>query len=230
MALSLQNRAPSNRLLAWLFLYASGMFLLMRTTLLVEFLGRWGMHRSQFHVICAASFPFLLAAGARASTLRWPATAMAAVYTVFNAVLVWVLPLFEGHPRLEPIYVHVDRFVPPDFPLLLIVPAIGIDVVMRNAGRGRDWKLAAAVGIAFVVLFAPAQWLFADFLVSPLARNWFFGSHYMPYMVRPAAQARWFQLLPPDNIAFGLSVATVVAFITARVGLLFGNWMTRVQR
>ena len=37
--------------------------------------------------------------------------------------MMWILPLFAGRPLLGPIYVQVDRFLPPDPPLLLIVPA-----------------------------------------------------------------------------------------------------------
>ena len=61
-----------------------------------------------------------------------------------------VLPLFPGQPLLGPIYVQVDRFMPPDFPLLLIVPAMAIDWVMQRVGRGRarDWALSAIIARA----------------------------------------------------------------------------------
>ena len=45
-----------------------------------------------------------------------------------------MLPLFAGRPLLGPIYVQVDRFLPPDLPLLLIVPALAIDLLMRRFG------------------------------------------------------------------------------------------------
>jgi hypothetical protein len=131
---------------------------------------------------------------------------------------------------LGPIYVQVDRFMPPDFPLLLIVPAIAIDVLMRRVGRGADWRLAAAVGAVFLIVFLAVQWPFADFLMSPWARNWAFASHRMDYAVPPAAQARFYQLNPPDDLARGLPIALLLAMVSSRCGLWWGNWMSRVQR
>ena len=67
---------------------------------------------------------FFLVSAARASVARWPATATALVYTAFILFMVWLLPLFPGQPLLGPIYVQVDRFIPPPFPLLLVVPSV----------------------------------------------------------------------------------------------------------
>jgi hypothetical protein len=143
-----------------------------------------------------------------------------------------VLPLFAGQPLLGPIYVQVDRFVPPDFPLLLVVPALAIDWVMQRVGRGRarDWGLAAIIAVLFVAVFFTTQWPFADFLVSPWARNDFFGSHRMDYGVPPDIQARFYQINPPDALGVGLAIAVAIAFVSARLGLWWGNWMSRVQR
>jgi hypothetical protein len=128
--------------------------------------------------------------------------------------------------------VQVDRFLPPDFPLLLVVPAMAIDWAMRRIGRGRarDWGLAAIVAVLFVAVFVAVQWPFADFLMSPWARNDFFGSHRMDYAVPPEIQARFYQINPPDDLAVGLPIAAAVAFLSARLGLWWGNWMSRVQR
>jgi hypothetical protein len=43
-------------------------------------------------------------------------------------------------------------------------------------------------------------------------------------------QRRWFTLNPPDNLRRGLAIATGLAFVSARFGLWWGNWMSRVQR
>jgi hypothetical protein len=159
--------------------------------------------------------------------------------------MLWILPLFAGRPLLGPIYVQVERFIPPDPPLLLVVPAVAVDLLMRRtrarrqhaedgapiAGSARrDWLLAATTAVVFLAIFIAVQWPFADFLVSPWARNWVFGTHHMAYMIPPHIQARWFQLNPPDNLAVGLPVALALAFVSARCGLWWGNWMSRVQR
>ena len=65
---------------------------------------------------------------------RWPATTIALVYTVVTLFMLVVMPLFPAQPLLGPIYVQVDRFMPTDFPLLLIAPALAVDVVLQRAG------------------------------------------------------------------------------------------------
>jgi len=121
--------------------------------------------------------------------------------------------------------------MPPDFPILLVVPALLIDLAMQRLGRGRDWRLSALIAIAFVIAFLAVQWPFADFLMTPWAQNAFFISDRIPYSIDPAFQARWFTLNKPDNhLASGLPIAMLLAFVSTRCGLWWGNWMSRVQR
>lgn len=231
MAVALQNRASgSDRRLAALYICSAALLLVNASILGSEYLERWGMHQSLFYMVACGIFPFFLLSAARASVARWPATSTAAVYMLVKASMVWILPLFEGRALLGPIYVQVDRFVPTSFPLLLVVPAVAIDLVMRRAGRGRDSRLALAAGVAFLAAFFPAQWLFAELYVSPAAANWFFGAHWMPFFVDPSAQQRWYVLRPPDNLAVGLPLAAMLAVASARAGLAWGNWMSRVRR
>jgi hypothetical protein len=116
--------------------------------------------------------------------------------------------------------------------LLLVVPGIAIDLLIRRRreGRFRDWLLAAALAVAFLVTYVAVQWPFAEFLVSDWARNDIFGSHRMPYSLTPQIQERWYRLNPPDDLFRGLSIALALAFVSARFGLWWGNWMARVQR
>ncbi len=90
------------------------------------------MHQSLFYQVACGAFPFVLVSAARASGMRWPATTVAAVYSAITLLMLWILPLFPGRPLLGPIYVQMTRFLPPDPPLLLIAPAIVIDLVMRK--------------------------------------------------------------------------------------------------
>jgi hypothetical protein len=230
MVIACQNRAGvRSRALQLLFLYAAALLLVNAGTLVAEYIRRWEMHRSAFYQITCGGFPFLLVGIARASSARWRATAAAALYTAVLIAMVWILPLFEGRPLLGPIYVQVERFIPPEPPLLLLAPALAIDLMLRR-WAGSDWLLAGAVGSAFLVIFLAVQWPFAEFLMSPWARNWIFGTHHIPYMVPPGLQERWFQLNAPDNLAIGLSIAAALAFASARGGLWWGAWMSRVQR
>ena len=233
MALARQNRAVSERKqLGRLYLVAAGLLVLLVATVATEYTQRWDMHQSLFYQVSAGVFVFLLVSTARASIARWPATITALVYAGLTMVMLLVLPLFAAQPLLGPIYVQVDRFMPPDFPLLLVVPALAIDFVMQRAkaGRARDWGLAALIALLFVATFVAAQWPFADFLMSPFARNDFFGSHRMDYAVPPEIQQRWYVMNEPDNLAIGLPIAVGLAFVSARLGLWWGNWMARVQR
>ena len=73
-----------------------------------------------------AVFPLLLVSTARASISRWPATTTALVYMGFIAASCCsCCRCFAAEPLLGPIYVHGrSHFVPPDFPLLLVAPAL----------------------------------------------------------------------------------------------------------
>ena len=88
----------------------------------------------------------------------------------------------------------MDRFLPPDPPLLLIAPAIVIDIAdapvrprLETGGCRRSSPSRSSS------VFVAVQWPFADFLMSPWARNWIFATNRMAYMVPPAVQARWYR-------------------------------------
>jgi hypothetical protein len=181
--------------------------------------------------VSTAVFLFFIISAARASVARWPATTIALVYTGLTIFMLVLMPLFPAQPLLGPIFVQVDRFMPTDFPLLLIVPAFALDLVMqRLSGRLNDWLFAAVAAAVFLTGLIAVQWPFADFLMSPWARNWFFISHRMPYTADPSFQARWYVLNPADNLLVGLPIALVLGYASARCGLWWGNWMSRVQR
>jgi hypothetical protein len=232
IALAWQNRAIGDRRqLGRLFLFGAGLLLLLVATVATEHTQRWDMHQAHFYEVSAGAFLFFLLSASRASIARWPATTIAATYTGLTLFMLLLLPLFPAQPLLGPIYVQVDRFMPTDFPLLLVAPALAIDVTMHwLRGRVNDWVLAAAVAVVFVVVFFAVQWPFAEFLMTPYARNWFFISHRMPYSADPVIQARWYVLKPADNLVRGLAIAVAVGYASSRLGLWWGNWMARVQR
>jgi hypothetical protein len=233
MALASKNRAGGERRdLNRLFLLGAGLLLLLAATVATEYTQRWDMHQSLFYQVSAGVFVFFLVSAARAAGTRWPATTVALIYAAFQMFMLLLLPLFPGQPLLGPIFVQVDRFMPPDFPLLLVVPALAIDLLIHRAtpGAWRDWGLALVLAVVFVLTFLAVQWPFADFLVSPWARNDLFGSHRMDYGVPPEIQQRFYQLNPPDDLVAGLPIAIAIGFVSARLGLWWGNWMSRVRR
>src|SRR5438105_1913762 len=78
-------------------------------------------------------------------SFRWGATWIALLYMAISLLMSWILPLFPGQPRLGPIYNPVRHFVALPFPLLLVVPALGIDLIRNWIGHGRSWLWDMAI-------------------------------------------------------------------------------------
>jgi hypothetical protein len=224
----------------WLFIYAAGVLLVMASVFLTEHSFPNQQRSSPFYTMSAATYPIYILGIARASKFRWGATLIAVVYMVIVAGMVWILPLFPGQPRLGPIYNHVEHFVPLPFPLLLIVPAIAIDLLRGWIGHGRgwlrDWLLVLLSAIAFLGLFLATQWFFSQFMLSTWADNWFFaGDRHWGYTERMGEWRKqfWSETSPrwnPPVTGQGLFVALLLAIASARIGLSLGNWMAKVRR
>lgn len=238
LVLAPQNRAAEGRArgLGLAFLYAAGAVLSMLTILLTEYSYPNSQHAAFFYKASCAVYPVLLVAAARASRLRWAATLAAAFYMLITLVMVWILPLFPAQPKLGPIDNPVDHMVPPLFPLLFVVPALGMDWILRRRGRWEEkaggWLLALGLAAAFLALFFAAQWLFAEFLLSPAARNRFFaGDMQWSYGDGPGDYRYRFWMLDEDPVTpAGLGIALLLALVSARIGLWWGSWMSRVRR
>src|SRR5262249_33704289 len=146
----------------------------------------------------------------------------------------WVLPLFPAEPRLGPVWRPVTHMVPLEFPLLLVFPAIAIDVLMRRAGRGHDGRLALLLGAAFLVLFVAVQWPWADFLMSPLSRTWVSATDRLAYGMPPNMPRALREFVPWDGgragLARGMALALLWSILSARIGLVRGEWIAKVQR
>src|SRR5207248_539436 len=128
--------------------------------------------------------------------LRFPATVASLIYTVIVGLMVWLLPLFPAKPQVPPIYNPLDHLMPPPFPLLLILPAVAVDALIRRfrwpPHRFQGWLQASAAGLAFFIIFLGAQWVFAEFLLTHLADNWFFagGGEHWPFFLKIDPLAR----------------------------------------
>ncbi len=214
-----------------LFAYAAGLLVATAAIFGFEQIGFPNdAHNALYYKICAGVFPILLFATARASSLKWPATTAAATFMLVNIVMLLVLPLFPATPKLAPIYNPLDRFVPPPFPILLVVPAIVIDLVMRR-GPANDWSRAALGGIAFVAVLFAVQWLVSPYLVSARSENFLFGAQRWNYnsSLEPWRYDFWRSRTDPVTTG-GLVIAAALGVASARVGLWWGAWMARVRR
>jgi len=228
-----QNRGePGGRWWRWMLIYCSGLLTTLTALLLYQNLAANRQHGSIFYYLCALAFPPVLIALGRASHLRWPATAVAAAYSAIMLLMGWGLPLFRATPRLAPVYNPVDHMVPIGFPLLLVIPALVIDLLLRQSGRRGDWLTAAAMAFSFVMLFVALQWTFSELLLSPLGRNWFLmGGKTFSYAALPGA---WkYEYWDADRnpvTAFTLLVTLVLAYASSRLGLLCGKALRQVVR
>ncbi len=241
MTVSAQNRAgPGDQhTYGIMYAYAAGILVTMIATVVQEDASVANqMHGAAFYRIAAAVFPIALYGLARACKLKWSATTIAAVYSGVTLAMMWILQLFPATPKLAPIYNPITHMVPPSFPLLLIVPAFIADVIMRKFARTRDWMLSVILGVMFVAVMVAIHWFWAEFMLTPNGRNFFFGADQWSYTERLGAWRYRFWSL--DNgagghwsfalFARGLGIAMIEAVISTRIGLVLGNAIARVQR
>jgi len=252
---SSQNRAHSQNVTRrGLFCaVAVGVMIAMWADFATEYTWPNLQHTSRFYAVVSTPFPLLLLLAARASKVRAGATIAAATYTLIYIGMILVLPLFPAHPKLAPVYHPVDHMVPPAFPLLLIVPAVAIDVIgwllarsrkttnqqsppidppVPRRRRWRDWLLALLFAAVFLAIIFAVQWPFSAFLLSDAADNRFFArSGHWPYFAQPGDWMNKFFDFKNDPITLkGISFAFVRALISARIGLLFGSYLLRLKR
>lgn len=195
-------------------------------------------HSAPFFQIACGTYPIVLVALGVAGRGRFPATLAALVYTVLWGAMVWLLPLLPGEPLVAPIYHPRDHLLPPPFPLLLVLPALAIDALLRVfPGRSQSpagWGAAAEGGLAFGIVLLVTQWSFAQFLLSPAADNRFFagGGRHWPFFlaINPEAQTS-FWITPRDSMNLPRSLtALALAVLAARIGLWIGAWMKNLRR
>jgi hypothetical protein len=196
------------------------------------------MHGSSFYRYTAIVFPIFLVAFARASRLKWPATTTALLYMGIVLVNMWIIQLFPAQPRLAPIYNAVTHMVPTPFPLLLVFPAVAIDLLIQRLGKERDWTLSIVLGAAFVLVMVAAHWYWGEFLISPAARNWVFGAdqwdynnklgpwRYTFWNLERDASGNWSPIL----FARGIGIAIAYATVSSRLGLWWGKGMALIKR
>ncbi|HTS30395.1 MAG TPA: hypothetical protein VMH81_31195 [Bryobacteraceae bacterium] len=235
LILGQMNRATGglHKHLQIMFLYVGGMILVTLTVLQMELTNRIAMHQAHFYRLLALVAPPVLAGVARASKFKWAATTVAGVYFAFVLLIGRILPLFPAEPKLGPVYHQTTQFTPPEFPMLLIIPAFALDLIWQRTGGWGTIKQALVSGTVFVALFAAVQWPFASFLASPAARNWFFGSKYFGYYVSEGSIFARFGFLAMEKGAAlwqEAGMAVVTAIITTWLGLWWGNWMQRIRR
>jgi len=229
------NRAPAKEKTAprRLFLYVDGIMLVMAMVILMEYTSRPILHDSLPYILVSIAAPIVMAVGSRATGMKFAATFIAAFYTLFIVGLILVLPLFPAEPKLGPVFQHVTQFIPPQFPMLLIVPAFALDLFWSCAKNWNPWKAAVVSALIFAGLLLAVEWPFASFLMTPAARNRFFGTIYLVYGLPPTAYlARnlFYHYETFWEFWRGMGIAVILSALAIRWGISRGDWMAAVKR
>ncbi len=238
LILAAMNRAADARTtdfkaLQRLFLYLGGLAIGGQMFFLQEFTGEVRLHRVLAYLSMAVALPVLFAAVSQASRFRWAATVMASIYMLFLIAEILILPLFPAQPKLGPVFYPVTHFVPAKFPVLIVFPALALDLFWQRARSWKPWTIALISGVLFVAVLFAVEWPFAKFLLSKASENRFFGSIYFDYGSNPAGYDRRRLFFNPQHgwpLASGLLLASFYAMISTWIGLTFGRWMRGVRR
>ena len=231
MALAWQNRAAARSpRLQLLFFYGAGLLLLMIATLSTEYTRRWDMHQSLFYQVSCGRVPVL--PGERGARIERALAGDARGRGLHggHVLMLWILPLFPG------------RRCSGRSTCSSIASAAGSAAAAHRAGArrsdladaavrraARDWRLRdPRRGVprrssrrAVAVRRLPDVPLGAqlDLREPPDGLH---GAARGPgsagiRSIRPTTWAR-------------AAIALALAFVSARCGLWWGNWMARVQR
>ena len=225
--------ASNLKTLRILFLYLGGLAVCSQMFYIQFKIGDIFLHRSTPYCYIGLAMPVLFAAFSQASRLRWAATATAAVYVFFVIAEILILPLFPATPRVGPVYNEVTHLIPGRFPILIVLPALALDLLWYCVRTWRLWQIALVSGVVFVVVLFAIEWPFANFLMSHASQNRFFGTMYIDYNTNPFGWDRDRRFFFPEHglvLLRGLALAVCCAIVSTAIGLGFGRWMRGVQR
>ncbi len=197
-----KNLAKGNKkdFLELLFMYSASLIVVQFAIILTEYSFTNKQHTYEFYLLSLTIYSFLIVAFRNAADHKYAATIIAALFILHRLLIIWILPLFEAEPLLGPIYRDVDHYVAPYFPVLLVIPALGVDILHHKIKSGNRIVQTAMIGICFCITFFVAQWYFAEFLLTENARNWFFAANNnFPYWVSMGERSYefWFQEWTP---------------------------------
>jgi hypothetical protein len=226
-----EARRKLNRLLLW-----SGTLLLSLLMMLAyEYLGdQTLMHSAIFYRVLGMVGPLVLVGTARASGQRWAATIVASIYMALWILGLWIFPLFPAQAKLGPVFTPVTHMIPLGFPVLLVPGAVILDLALNRMSGRRKLTQALAAGVGFFVVSLACNWIWADFMMKPAARTWLFGMNYFGYFMRPSEYHLAWEFAPyektPPEFWIGMGIALLATIISARIGIFWGDWMSKVKR
>lgn len=237
LIMAAMNRAEGSselfRPLQGLLLYLAGLMLVLTMFFRMEYTWDIYLHRAGAYIAVSIGVPLYYAAVWKAARHRWACTWMTAIYSLFLISAILILPLFPAEPKLGPVFQQVTHFIPPKFPLLLIVPAVLLDLLWVRIGQLNKLLVAAISGPVFILSLVAVQWPFANFLMTKAAENRFFATGYHDYGIPSwSAEVTRHFVTPQHGWALwsGLCMAMLYSAISAWLGLMLGDWMRKIQR
>jgi hypothetical protein len=225
--------AAQYKTLQALFLYMGGLMVMGQMFFLQEDTWDVVLHRGIAYMVLGAGVPVAFALVVAVSENRWACTIIAAIYMAWVIGEILIFPLVPASPKLGPVYFPVTHLVPAKFPVLLIFPALAMDLLWQRLRAWKPWQIAAVSGIVFLVVLYAVEWPFANFLMSKASENRFFGTIYFDYNSRPDGWDRMRIFFKPEwglTLTRHLLEASLFASISTWCGLKFGNWMRTIQR
>jgi hypothetical protein len=228
------NRSESSRRrqLEVLIVIVGGNLLVALMTLFMEKTVRPFMHGGSFYLIVGLCVPLVLTVVEGATGRRWAGAAATTAYSVFLLALLWTFPLVPAQPKLGPVLVPVTNLVPPEFPLLLLPAAFALDAWAwrRRAQPGVTTVLVGA--LLFTGIFLVCQWPFATFLMSPPARNFFWGARYFDFWMPAFTRYRRYVFIEEAGyqIVAGVVAAVLGSSLSIAAGRATGRWLGRLRR
>jgi len=218
-----------------ILLYSGSLLLCLLFMLGLEYIGdQTLMHSAIYYRVLGMAAPVVLVGINRATGLRWTATILAAIYTSLWLAGNWIFPLFPAQAKLGPVFTPITHMIPLGFPVLVLPGAVVLDLVLdRFAARSDTWK-AAVAGVGFLAATVAVNWPFAYFMMSSYARNWIFAMNEFGYDMPPSQYHLAWTLRPYEkthlDFGVGMLIALIATFISARVGMYWGDWMRRIRR
>jgi hypothetical protein len=216
-----------------LFVYVGGLIVGGQMFFLMEYTWDVKLHTVAAYISMGIALPLALAMLSQASRYKWAATVTSAVYMLIVIGEILIFPLVPAQPKLGPVFNPVTHLIPAKFPILIIVPALALDLLWQKTRQWKPWKGALVSGFLFIAVLTIVEWPFASFLLSKASENRFFGTMYFDYNARPDGLDRLRRFFEPDSgvtLYWGLLRAAIYASISTWIGLSFGRWMRSVQR
>ena len=167
LILAAMNRAAENdevtfKRLQMLLVYVGGLAIVGQMFFVQEYTWDVKLHQAAAYIAMGIGLPVIFAAISWGSRSRWAATSMAAVYTVFIIGEILILPLFPAQPKLGPVYNPVTHMIPAKFPILIVVPALALDLLWQRVKNWKPWQIALVSGVVFIAVLTAVEWPFAE--------------------------------------------------------------------